>query len=164
MALTCTGVAAFRTDQSQEKLQTTDESLQFELRYESYELASRYPNHVIFGLTNSDRIVAHKGCSASDGYDFNWNAVKYLSSTLDAFEIQMPDIHREDGKLSIANTRVRGPKRVGWSMIFYTDGELSVILQILDQDRDGIVFMIGLATTKTALPRACGRDNRSSLE
>jgi hypothetical protein len=46
--------------------------------------------------------------------------------------------------LTISGFELTGPKQVGWNMVYNSNSDAKSVLEILDVDQDGIVFVIGL--------------------
>ena len=115
------------------------------------QLPSQFPiGYVVFKLKYGDKLVFYKGLSLIKDYDFNWSTVKYTGNTDDTFELQMPDIIKRSDyqKFTMAGNKLGGPKRVGWSITYYGSSIFNAVCEVLDTDKDGVVFVIGLTPIK----------------
>lgn len=99
----------------------------------------------------------YRGFSLIEYYDFDWRKVKYLANTSTDFTIQMPDIVEKSPtqRFALTNSTVSGPKRVGWWMTYYSSQPFNAVLGVLDVDKDGVVFVVGLrnlSSSKVFMP------------
>jgi len=118
-------------------------------RYGTEALSQQFTiGYVMFSPSYSNQIVFHKGRSDIKNYDFDWSKVKYLPGASDGFfRVQMPDMRPKKGgtgNLTINGFELTGPKQVGWNMVYNSNSDAKSVLEVLDVDQDGIVFVIGL--------------------
>jgi hypothetical protein len=117
------------------------------LEYNQQELSSKFPlGYVVFRLDPGDKIEFYKGLSLIENYDFDWSKVEYLSNTEHDFKVQMPDVvpKTPSGGVRIIGNKFGGPKRVGFWFMYYETADFKIVDEVLDVDKNGVVFVIGL--------------------
>jgi hypothetical protein len=115
--------------------------------YDPTKLATQFPlGYIVFKLKNDDKVVFYKGLSLIESYDFDWDAVSYISNSEDKFQVRMPDVvpKMSSKGVRIVGNQFGGPKRVGFWFMYYETADFRIVDEVLDVDKDGVVFVIGL--------------------
>jgi hypothetical protein len=110
-------------------------------------LLAKYPlGYVIFDLDYRNSVFPYEGQALLDKWEFDWSVVRYTENSPNRIMVQLPDIRLRGGPTIVKGIITGGPKRVGnlgGGGVFFSDGGIDELAEILAIRDTGIVFLIG---------------------